>query len=226
MKKICLSVLFYCLLATYSYAQDCKSFYYLQNNKTIEMSIYNKKGEENGKQVYAVSDVRNGGGTLTAQLNSELFDKKGKTIGKGQGSIACKGGVMMVDMKLTLPAAQQEQFGSADAKADNVYMEYPASMKVGDPLKDANMNLEIDNKGMKQTVAVVINERKVEGQESITTTAGTWDCFRITYKSRITIKTMGIGLPINVEGTEWFAPGFGVVKTQSKQGGTAITAIK
>jgi hypothetical protein len=40
------------------------------------------------------------------------------------------------------------------------------------------------------------------------------------------IKTMGIGMPMNIEGTEWFAPGFGVVKTQSKQGGTEIVSIK
>jgi hypothetical protein len=40
------------------------------------------------------------------------------------------------------------------------------------------------------------------------------------------MKTMGIGLPaMNMDNTEWFAPGFGIVKTQSKHGGTAITAI-
>lgn len=37
---------------------------------------------------------------------------------------------------------------------------------------------------------------------------------------------MGIGVPFNIEGTEWFAPGFGIVKTESKHGRTAITAIK
>ena len=40
------------------------------------------------------------------------------------------------------------------------------------------------------------------------------------------IKTMGIGMPMNIEGVEYFAPGFGVVKTQSKNGGTEIIAIR
>ena len=75
-------------------------------------------------------------------------------------------------------------------------------------------------------MTMVINNRKVEGQESITTTAGTWNCFRITYKSRISVKTGPFGIPVNVESTEWYAPGFGIVKTQSKYGGTAITSIK
>ena len=37
---------------------------------------------------------------------------------------------------------------------------------------------------------------------------------------------MGIGIPVSTDVTEWFAPGFGIVKTESKGGGTAITAIR
>lgn len=80
--------------------------------------------------------------------------------------------------------------------------------------------------GFGKSMTMVINNRKVEGQESITTAAGTWNCFRITYKSRISVKTGPFGIPVNVESTEWYAPGFGIVKTQSKYGGTAITSIK
>ena len=226
MKNNWLLALSACLIIIPGIAQDCKNYYFLQNNKTIEMTIYNRKGDENGRQVYTVSDVKNGGGTTTGHLNSEMFDKKGKSLSKATGTIQCKGGVIMVDMKMSLPAAQQEQFGTTDAKAENIYIEYPASMKEGDQLKDATMNIEIENKGMKQSVSMVVNNRKVEGKESVTTSAGTWECFKISYKSRITIKTMGIGIPVNIEGTEWFAPGFGIVKTESKHGGTAITAIK
>jgi hypothetical protein len=226
MTKNRLLALLACIITLPGMAQDCKGYYYLQNNKTIEMTIYNKKGDDNGKQVYTVSGVKNGGGITTAHINSEMFDKKGKTFAKAKGTIQCKGGVMMADMKMSLPAAQQEQFGTTDAKAENIYIEYPASMNTGDQLKDATMNIEIENKGMKQSVIMVVSNRKVEGKESVTTPAGSWECYKISYKSRITIKTMGIGIPVNIEGTEWFAPGFGIVKTQSKHGGTAITAIK
>jgi hypothetical protein len=226
MKKISLLALLACAFVIPGTAQDCKTYYYLQNNKTIEMTFYNKKGDENGKQVYTVSDVKNGGSTTTGTINSEMFDKKGKSFAKAKGTIQCKGGVMMVDMKMSLPAAQQEQFGNTDAKADNIYIEYPASMNIGDQLKDATMDMQIENNGMKQAVSMIVNNRKVEGKESVTTPAGTWDCYKISYKSKITIRTMGIGIPVNYEGTEWYAPRFGVVKTQSKNGGTAITSIK
>ena len=38
-------------------AQDCNQFLMLQKDKTVEISIYDKKGQPNGKQVYTVKDV-------------------------------------------------------------------------------------------------------------------------------------------------------------------------
>ena len=225
MKKNLLTASAAILLALGAAAQQC-NYYFLQNNMTVEMTIYNRKGDPNGKQIYTVSEVKNGGGDATSSLQSEMFNKKGKSIAKGTGKVECKDGVMFVDMKMKLPEAQQEQFASADVKGEGMYIEYPASMQPGDQLKDANLNMDINNNGMKQSVVMVINERKVEAKEPVTTTAGTWDCYKISFKSKITIKTMGVGIPVNLEGTEWFAPGFGVVKTESKHGGTAITAIK
>ena len=210
-----------------TYAQDCNGYYFLQNNKTIEMAILNKKGEQSAKQIYTVSNVENSGNSSTADLQTEMIDKKGKTITKSKAKIKCDGGVMMVDMKMNLPQQQGMPAGNeVDAKADDIYMEYPKSMNVGDNLKNATMHMDIDNNGMKQSVDMEVFDRKVEGKEKITTPAGSWDCYKISYKSKMRIKTMGIGVPMNIEGIEYFAPGFGVVKTESKHGGTEIVSIK
>ena len=221
MKNLLVGIL---LLVTYStFSQTCETYYFLQNHKTIEMTIYNKKGEANGKQVYTVSNVQTSGNNVTATLNSEMFDKNGKSMVKAVNEIKCSAGVMMMDMKMNMPQTQQAT--DVNATASNVYIEYPPNMKDGDNLKDAAMKIDVDNKGMKQTMDMQVINRKVQGKESITTTAGTWDCYKITNTTKMKIKTMGIGIPINTDVTEWFAPGFGVVKSESKSGGTAITAI-
>ena len=207
-------------------AQDCKNYYFFQNAKVIEMTITNKKGEPSGKQVYTVTSATNSGSTATAVVNSEMFDKKGKSITKADMNVKCNGGVMMMDMKIFIPSQQAEQFNKAEATASNVFLEYPSNMKAGDNLKDGNFNMEINNNGLKQTLNMVIDNRKVESKESVTTPAGTWDCFKISFHSKLNIKTGPIGIPMNIEGTEWFAPGFGIVKSESKNGGTEITSIK
>jgi len=224
MKKMLL-LLACCSSQVLLFGQDCKNYIYLQANKTIEMTIYNRKGAPDGKQVYKISEVSNSGGTVNARVNSEMFDKKGKPVTKATGNYKCTGGMMMIDMKMSIPSQQMEQFKNAEVKAEDVYIEYPANMNVGDQLKDGNFNMDVDNNGMKQSLSMLISDRKVEGKETVTTTAGTWECYKISSKMKLTIKTMGIGIPFNLEQTEWFAPGFGVVKTESKHGGTAITAI-
>jgi hypothetical protein len=84
----------------------------------------------------------------------------------------------------------------------------------------------MNNSGMQQTLTLVVSDRKVEGKESVTTPAGTWECFKISGKNKITMKMGPVGIPMNIESTEWFAPGFGVVKTESKSGSTLITVVK
>jgi hypothetical protein len=207
-------------------AQDCKTYLFLQKNKVVEMTIYNKKGEANGRKVYQVSDVVTTGGVTSGNLATEMFDKNGKSMAKAASTVRCDGGVMMIDMKMMMPQEQQEKYNNMEAKADNVYLEYPSGMHVGDALKDGTMSMEMNNNGMQQTVNMTIRERKILNQESVTTSAGTWDCYKIGFKCKMGVKMGPINIPFNFDGTEWYSPGFGVVKSESKYGGTAITSIK
>lgn len=234
-----------CLALTAAHSQDCANFLFLQKDKTVEMTVYDKKGEPNGRQVYLVSNVATSGAATTGTINSEIFDKKGNSKGKANSTIVCNGGEMRIDMKLLLPPQESEQFGmNAEVNAQNSYLSYPVTMKVGDQLPDGNLTIDMSHNGpsgpggappaggpppppgFAKSLTMVISNRKVEAQESVTTSAGTWNCFRISFKSKLTVKTGPIGFPVNMEGVEWYAPGFGIVKSQSKYGGTAITAIK
>lgn len=224
MKKIISVIL---VLASFSsFSQKCGDYYYLQNNKTIEMTITNKKGKDAGKLVYVISNVSNKGSATTATINSEMFDKNGKSISKATNNVQCEGGVLMMDMKMFIPSAQQEQMTDVSATGTTSYLEYPPNMKEGDALKDASFAMDFKSKaGLDGHITMEMKNRKVEGKESVTTPAGTWDCYKISYHSKMIFK-MGIGIPMNSDVTEWYAPGFGVVKSESNGGGTQITSIK
>jgi hypothetical protein len=207
-------------------AQNCTDYYYMQNNKTIEMMIYNKKGKETGRNVYKISNVTQTGNSATSTVNAEMFDPKGKSLSSATNNMQCTGGVVMMDMKMFIPAAQQQQMGTVSGSANNVYLEYPASMKEGDVLKDGQFSMDFKStSGIAGSISVAITERKVTGKESVTTPAGTWECFKITNHTKINMKII-VGIPINMDVTEWYAPGFGVVKTESNGGKTEIIAVK
>jgi hypothetical protein len=145
------------------FCQDC-NYYFLQNNKTIEQSFKNKKGKESGKQIYTISNVSKSGSTTTGTVNSEFFSDKGKSVSKATNNIKCVGGVLMMDMKLFIPSAQQEQMGTSTATASDVYLEYPVDMKEGDALKDGQFSMDYKNSGMAGSVSVNLTERKVLGK--------------------------------------------------------------
>jgi hypothetical protein len=228
MKKI---IAFGCFIIPFiGVAQDCGNFYYFQNNKTIEMSIFSRKGNPDGKQVYTISSVQNTGSGITSTVNSESFSSSGKSRSKSVNTMTCNNGVMMMDIRMQLSDEQQKKFGEADAKMDKVYIEYPPGMKAGDNLKDATIHMDMTINNAPTSVDMTVSDRKVEAKEKIVTGAGDYDCFKITYKTKVVTKTMigtmGIPVTVNIEGTEWFSPGFGTVKSESKYGSSLLSSVK
>lgn len=207
-------------------AQSCNGYYYMQNNKTITMTLYNGKGKENGKYVYKVSDVKTNGGTTTSKVESQVMDDKGKTIGGSVANMKCTGGVYMADMKVMMPPQQAGQMKDMDANSE-FYLEYPVAMNVGDALKDGSFSADMSGtNGMPMTLEMSITDRKVVSEETVTTTAGSWKCYRITHTDKLRTKVAGMGIPFTLNTTEWFAPGFGIVRSESKWGKSEITSIQ
>ncbi len=233
MNKLNVSALFlislFAIMSINDYAQDCSGYYFLQNNKTIERTIYDKDGKPKGKSVIKVSNVASAGNAVSATINSQSFDKNGKAGATSTNTIKCADGMLMMDMKMNLPKGPQKQETSGSAEVSNFYIEYPANLNVGDALKDASFTMASNVSGMEQTTDMLTSNRKVVAKEAITSAAGTWDCYKITFTSKVTtkMKTLNMNMPaVNIEGTEWFCPGFGIVKTESKGGSTLITSIQ
>lgn len=227
MQKIIAAIALLVIASLPAQAQNCKNYLLLQNNKRVEMTVYNRKGKEDGKQVWMVSNVKNVGKTTSATLNSEFFNSKGKSINKSESQIQCNGGSLQMSMKLMMNEAQLKQMNNATAKATGEFLDYPSNVKEGDMLPDGNMQIDYTmESGMAASISITITERSVGGKESITSPAGTWECFKITSNQKIVSKVAGIGIPIKMEVIEWYAPGVGVIKTESKYGSTLITAIE
>lgn len=215
-----------CITHHFLFSQDCKSSYFLQQNKTVELGIYNKRGDDNGMVSYKILNVSTKGAVTTGVVKCDMLDKTKKTISSSLNNVKCENGIMYMDMKLFLPQQQAEQFNKADAKAKNAFLEYPLTVKAGDKLKDGNFEMVADKNGLKQTLKMLIHNRQVTGTQKITTSAGTWDCVVITYQTKLDMQTGPIAIPLTFETTEWYAPGFGIVKTVGKNSSTELIAVR
>lgn len=215
-----------------AYAQNCKSYYYLLNNAKIEMTLFDQKNNADNKLVYHISDVNNADGNTNSTIHSEMFDKKGNSISKGEGKFICSESNISVAMQMSMPGNSMDRFKGMEVKAQDAYLNYPAAINTGDALGQGQFNMDIYNSGVLYSkVDFKITNRKVEGKESITSSIGTWECYKITYDAALKVTMLGIGIPVNMKAIEWFAPGFGVVKSETYNkrgkfmGSTMITAF-
>ena len=232
------SLLTLCALLLFSFAisaQNCSGYYYLSSSE-VQMTTYGKKGDESGKITYTIEALAKKNNTTSARFVSQMVDEKGKKLSSGKGIYKCSGENLYIDARVTMPQEQMAAYKDMDVKADEAYIEYPASVQSGQSLKDANVKMEVHNKGSVFSVLTLdATNRKVAGKETITTPAGTWECWKISYDGRFRATIggpSGIGVPVNFRATEWFAPGFGIVKTETfnksgkLMGSTLITSVK
>ena len=220
-----------CGLPLFSLSQDCGNYLFMTKNTGVTMTIYDKKGKESGTQTWTINDVKNSGGVYQSAVSGEFKDDKGKVVSKSDGSYQCEKGVLKADVRMSMPQQQMENYKDAEAKFESAYIEYPSSMTPGQALSNVDFKMEVDNKGVINIITFKMTDRKVEIKESVTTPAGTWDAYVITYNSVFRIQIGPIGMPVNLAGKEWFVPGVGVVKTESYSkggklaGSTQITSI-
>ncbi|MFT3746988.1 MAG: hypothetical protein QM768_01670 [Agriterribacter sp.] len=207
------------------YAQKCSSLYFSSGKKNIQFASYTKRGDDDGQIVYKISNVATKGNTITSQINVQIFDKIQKLIGINNCYAKCNGNVLLLDMKLFLPQQQIEQFKNTSVREKAGVLEYPGVLKVGDKLKDGIFEMEADKSGLALVLKMEITERIITGREKISTSAGTWDCFVIKSKTKLSINTGPISIPIQFETMEWFNPSTGIIKTTNSTGYAEVVAI-
>jgi hypothetical protein len=203
MKRIVLTAVAVLMLLNLGMAQDCSKFIGAVNGKKMVYANMDAKGRNAGKFNYTMTKKD----AATVAIHTEVLDKDGKSIGTSDSEAKCNGNVISIDMKSFIPASSMKQFNNMKMEGDAKYLVYPLNMKAGQTLEDGTVTINIINNGSPMgNFQMDLTNRKVEQAESISTAAGSFDCFRITYDAMIKVKMMGIGFPVHMHVTEWFAP--------------------
>lgn len=228
MKKSILASIFGGFLFAGIMAQDCPMYYPDMVNAQLEYKQYDKKGNLTGSSVQKIVDIKKAAGSTEMVVAAESFDAKGKSLGSADLKARCEGGIYYIDMKNLLNQQTMESYKDMEMKIEGGNLEMPASMKAGDLLKNGDMKISFVSNGMSiLNMTVNVSNRKVEAIESITTPAGTFECYKISYdvatKMMINVKTKGV---------EWFSRGIGLVKSETYDsagkllGSNVLTSVK
>lgn len=190
-----------------SFSQSaCAVYYPFEEGTKFEITNYNKKGKKEGLVKYDITNIENN----IATIKTTIYDAKGKEITTTSYKIMCEGNSISIDFKSMMNQDMFKQYKDMEMDITGNNIELPNDLQVGQTLKDANMNMAIDMGGMKMNMSIDFINRKINKKESITTPAGTYNCFAISYDSE-----MKIGVKMTFKIKEWIAEGVGVVRNES-----------
>jgi hypothetical protein len=200
------------LLAAALKGQDCTSVYLpLKKDAQLEYKQYDKSDKVVGSTTQKIKDLKSSASSTEATVEAEHFDAKGVSTGKGDIVLRCENGVFYLDMQNYLQGMGNMSSEDMQIIIEGGKLALPSSLKTGDMLANGDMTMTMSAGGVKvMTVAVTISNRKVEAQEKLTTPAGTFDCYKITYD--LTTKMMGTQ---QVKGVEWYAKNVGLIKQET-----------
>ena len=185
---------------------------YFQEGVTLEYTHYNKKGKVEMVNTQKVTGISHVADTLVATITTKMVNEKGKEMYQGGFPMKCHAGTIYMDMRSMAPP-QQASGQSDDMKVQirSTDQVYPADMKVGQSLPDAEMEMTMSLGALQiMSTQYFIKNRKVEAEESVTTAAGTYKCLKISYDFEY--KLMGTRTNHTVQ---WYAGSVGMVKSIS-----------
>ena len=212
MKTNLLLVLFFLIGIISLFAQDnCSKFYPMTEGVTMEYTNYNKKGKVEGITTYTVTNSDTDVNTTNATMAINLKDEKGKDIYNTDYKLSCSGNMVTLDYESLLPTEMMEQYGDMDIEISGNDIEIPNDLSVGQNLNDANVTMKINMGGINMSIAVDMLNRKVEKKESVTTSAGTYDCYVLYSENQSKMMMVNQFYPSRV----WLAEGVGMVKQET-----------
>ncbi|AQG79973.1 hypothetical protein [Spirosoma montaniterrae] len=205
MKVLIFSLLLVLGTLTTGWAQDCLGFS-MKTGMSYQMSTYNAKDKLTGVMSYRVNDVRKEGGATLVDMTVQVQDEKGKTQPPYTIRYTCKGDELLADLSGALQG-MQTAMKDAQLKMKSNSIVYPASYSVGQKLADGQIEADFLTNGttMMEMNMTMVN-RQVEGKESITTPAGTFDTYKVASDMNFTNRTMGIPIRGNMRVVSYRAP--------------------
>lgn len=233
MKQSFLVFLFFIPVLT-SFSQDCANHTQFKQGTAITTTSYNEKDKVQGSTKATCISVSTNGESIISNMKAESFDKNGKEQAVTDFTMTCNKGVILMDMKMSVPQQSASQYKNMEMKIDGENLEFPTSLSVGQKLKDGKATMTFTSAGMPMTIVTEINtkDRKVEAKENITTPAGIYECYKISSDIESTSNIMGKSFTVNMKSVQWYNAGVGAVRSEDydkdgkMSGYSLITEIK
>ncbi|WGK65419.1 TapB family protein [Croceiramulus getboli] len=203
----------------------CNNYFPMEEGATFQYTTFDKKGKMEAKADYTVTEVETVEAGTQATLSINFKDKKEKEVMTSSYRYTCAGDRIIVDYQSLFPSEMLEQYSNMDVDMSftGTDIEIPNTLSVGQELEDANVTMNFSAAGMTMKTTVDMINRKVEKKESVTTPAGTFDCYVIYNDTEAKVM-----MSKNRSSSRmWLAENIGMVKQEMyNKGGKTISTTE
>ncbi len=200
-------VLFSTILTVHA-QYNCSRFYPFEEGVECEYFFYDALGNQAGAVVYAINSVTEVAGIQTANMSHSLQDNNGNRLQGSEYTLTCDGGTVAIDFNSFVRPGMLGSLGS-DYDITGTNLVIPNDLTLGDALPDAGLNINATVGGVGMNFSISFNDRTVVAEETITTPAGTFDCYVIAFNME-----MNMGYPYTISSKMWLAEGPGMVQQE------------
>jgi hypothetical protein len=191
--------------------QNCSKYYPMVEGTVLEYSSYNGNGKPQGTISYTVTNVIDEGSSTSATMAMKYMDDKGKEAFNTEFTYTCSGNTVTIDYETLMSNQMLQQFEDMEMELSGTDIELPNDLEVGQELPDVNIAMKISMSGINMNSQVDMINRKVEKQETVTTPAGTFNCFVIYSENESKMMMANQSFPSRL----WLTEGIGMVKQES-----------
>jgi hypothetical protein len=194
------------LISITTISQNCSTYYPFKEGAKFQITSFNPKGKKESVMDYEIVSIKND----VATIHTKITDAKGKEVTSASYDMTCNAEGVSIDFKSLMNPEMLKQYKDMEIDMKGSNIELPNNLSVGQNLKDAQLIMTLNMGAMKMNMTIDMVNRKVNSKESITTEAGTFNCFALSYNSE-----MKIGLKQSFEIKEWISDGVGLVKSET-----------
>ncbi|WP_258103609.1 hypothetical protein [Marinoscillum sp. MHG1-6] len=216
MKKLALLIVT-AFLFTNAYSQCDNAYFPFEEGVSYEMTSYTKNDKEDGKVRSTIKDGAIDGNSIT--ISNQTYDKKGELLSEGDFVVICDNGTIKIDMEQYMPDELLEQYENMDVTIEGDFVEIPNDLSAGQMLPDGSGVITIKMAqgamNMNMTMNMKFTDRKVEKKETITTSAGSFEAYKVTETTITSMKMMGMNQETTNTSSKWYTKGVGIVKTET-----------
>jgi hypothetical protein len=211
MKKLLSYIIILLVFSSFASDDFCYKYFPAKPGVVYEMTSYNAKDKMVSISEGTILEAQKTDAGFMVKVGTKVFDEKRKEIMSGDYVAKCENDKFYMDMSNIVPQEMLAGMQDMEMEMTGGFMEFPTNPEAGQQLPDADMTLKFMSGGATiMTLTANITDRKVEGFETVTTPAGTFNC--VKFSETMNMKML---FKFTAKSITWMAEDVGVVKSES-----------